>query len=106
MTAIVNGCDTESGVLTAQLIFGIRRRLRPRPLQRSRLHEVDARMKPQNALCPLVIEAAGAFPANHCGMVHAAEALIPNPAIACGSIAAAEALVFARHGPLRPHRRA
>src|SRR5579864_4969141 len=55
-------------------------KIRPGQCDGPRLHEVDARMMPQNAHCPLPRDAAGAFPALRRRMAHRAEALSIHPA--------------------------
>src|SRR6185312_5070514 len=51
-----------------------------------RLHEVDARMTPQNAHRPLPKGAAGAFLAGACGMANRAEALSIHHAFASAKV--------------------
>jgi hypothetical protein len=98
----VQCCGGEGAMLTAFPIFGdppenLRRGLCDRP----RLHEVDARMMPQDVLRPLFDEAADAFLAPNREMGRRAEALFLNPAVATG-----EALIIARRSFLTLNRRA
>src|SRR5690242_12953049 len=59
-----------------------------------RLHEVEARMTPHNALHPLFDEAA--FPAHRRGMATRADALSSHRAIAPGQYAGGKAPIIAR----------
>src|SRR5437763_9169827 len=54
------GCGADSAVLTEIRSPAVAGELAPRPVRMLRLHEVDARMKPQNAHRPLHEGAAGA----------------------------------------------
>src|SRR6476661_4625099 len=73
-------------MLTAVSISGSRRGIRRCQCDGPRLHEVDARMTPQNAHRPLLQGAAGAFPTQSRGMAHRAEALSIHPALAASEI--------------------
>src|SRR6185503_11973200 len=64
------------------------------PCEGPRLHEVEARMTPQNALHSLFDEAA--FPAQRRGMANRADALSSHPVMAAGLYARGKTPIIAR----------
>src|SRR5579884_3380090 len=81
-SAFAGGCGPKAVMLPQLRSPAAAGEIRPGQCDGPRLHEVDARMTPQNAHRPLPEGAAGAFPADHCGMAHRAEALSIHHAFA------------------------